>query len=216
MSNDAVTLEIEGGADDRPGSRLMDLLSIKWISKEWPVTSTSKHLLPIRNAAGKLIVWENPYALPLVQTYRRAQFIDSPEQALQALQTAPSKTLYIEAKPKDIPGYLPPGADGDIRLRPIRISPTRYRFVSNSSAGYWLFLADTWYPGWKARIDDDATTVYPAQVLGKAIFVPPGEHGIKIYFQSDSFRFGALVSAITALLLLLYGARVLYMRKKIL
>ena len=62
MTDDAVTQEIEGGSDDRPGSRLMDILSIKWFSNSRRRdTSTSRHLVPIRAAVdGRFIVWENP------------------------------------------------------------------------------------------------------------------------------------------------------------
>ena len=214
MVNDVVNLEIEGSADDRPGSRLMDLLSVKWISKAWPIAATSEHLVPVKDDAGRLMLWENPHALPRVQTYQRAQFVDSAEQALQALQTETTRTLFVEAAAGNFPDYFPSDADGDVRLRRIKTSPTLYRFVSNSSTGFWLFLADTWYPGWHASVDDEAVPVYPAQVLGKAIFVPPGEHGIKIYFRSDSFRLGALVSALTVLCLLLYCARAIFLRTK--
>jgi hypothetical protein len=214
MTNEVVTQEIMGGVDDRPGARLMDILSIRWISKSIPRSTTSRHLVPVRNAEGKSIVLENRYALPVIQTYPDAQFVSDAEEALRALQADRPLSLYVEANPAEFAHSSPAPATGQISLRRIRFSPTRYRFVSNSEYGYWLFIADTWYPGWQASIDDKPAKLYPAQVLGKALFVPAGEHGIKVYFQSDSFRLGALVSGLTVFCLLLYGARAAWRRHR--
>ena len=207
MTDDAVTREIEGGSDDRPGNRLMDILSIKWFSNSRRRdTSTSRHLVPIRAADGRFIVWENPYARPLIQTYTQARFVDNAEQALDALTSDAGLNIYVEADPGEFTDQQTATKDEEIILKTLRASATRYRFISNSKSGFWLFLADTWYPGWRASIDDKPVKVYPAQVLGKAIFVPPGKHGIKIYFRSDSFRLGAAVSVTALSCLLLYGA----------
>ena len=185
----------------------MDILSIKWISKSLPDATTSKHLVPIKDAGGKLVLWENPYALPMIQTYPRAQFVDNAQQALDALQADASLSLYVEADPSNFADIALPNeaADAGTNLKTLKKTATQYRFISNSGSGFWLFLADSYYPGWQATIDDKPVEVYPAQVLGKAIFVPPGEHGIKIFFRSDSFRLGAVVSLLAGVCLLLYA-----------
>lgn len=217
LTDEAVRLEIGGSGDSRPGARLMDILSIKWISGNTPGTATSRHLRPVKNANGQRIVWENPYARPMIQTYPTARFVANAEEALQALQAdQPGGLLYVEADPAPLPQPAPGPTDASIRLQTVRASPTRYRFLSSAESGYWLFLADSYHPGWKASIDEQPANIYPAQVLGKALFIPAGEHRVKIYFQSDSFRLGALVSLATALCLLLYGLRAVsrYLRSK--
>lgn len=209
MTNEVVTAEIQGSADDRPGARLMDLLSIKWVSKSIPGSSTSRHLKPVKGASGQTLVWENPHALPMIQTYPKARFVANAEEALVALQAQTSAQLYVEADPAAFASSAADAtaaADKKIALQTVRASPTRYRFLANSQSGFWLYIGDTYYPGWKASIDDSPTRVYPAQVLGKALFVPAGEHRIKVYFQSDSFRLGALLSGLTVICLLLYGS----------
>jgi hypothetical protein len=205
-TDEVVELEIEGEGDDRPGRRLMDILSIKWLSDSRRGINHSRHLVPIRDPAGNLIVWENPYARPLIQTYTHASFIANWEQALAALRKDAGDHLYVQADPGVFTDHRAPGADEEIVLKTLKATDTQYRFVANSSAGFWLFLADTWHPGWRASIDDQPVPVYPAQVLGKAVFVPPGQHGIKIYFKSASFRLGAAVSAAALLCLLIYAA----------
>ncbi|MBP6723265.1 MAG: hypothetical protein KA137_00405 [Halioglobus sp.] len=206
MTDEVVELEVEGEGDDRPGARLMDILSIKWLSDSRRGITPSRHLVPIKDPAGNVIVWENPYARPLVQTYTRARFVANWEQALDALRQGAADHLYVEADPGEFADPKAPDADDEIVLKTLKSSDTQYRFVANSEAGFWLFLADTWHPGWRARIDDQPVPVYRAQVLGKAIFVPPGKHGVKIYFKSASFRLGAAVSAAALVGLLIYAA----------
>lgn len=206
MTNDAVLAEIEGGSDDRPGQRLMDYLSIKWVSKSIRNSPTSRLLVPVRDPDGNLVVWENPYAMPTIQTWLRAQPVANAEQALQGVHSGAANTLFIEASPGELsPAQLAP-PEGIPALQTLEASATRYRLHSDSTTGFWLFLADTYYPGWKATVDGAPVKIYAAQVLGKAIFVPAGKHRLKIYFQSDSFRLGALVSALAIATLVLLGA----------
>jgi hypothetical protein len=71
-----------------------------------------------------------------------------------------------------------------------------------------LFVSDSYYPGWKAYIDDNETKIYRADYTFRAVFVPQGEHEIKFLFQPQSFKIGLRVSALsffTLIGILLYG-----------
>jgi hypothetical protein len=192
--------ELRGQSEQQPGLRMMDIHSIKWISM--PRKEADKRLIPKKTPQGKLMVLENPHARPLVQTYTRVEIAKTAEQALDLLKNSTEQTLVIEIdpaiSPPTAPLSLPPY---DARLRTLEKSATSYRFKSDSETGYWLFLADTNYPGWEATIDGGETKLYPAQVLGKAVYVPAGSHLINIKFNSGSFRAGAIVSALSALLI---------------
>jgi hypothetical protein len=201
-ANDVVLREIRGRSDEKPGYRLMDILSIKWISTD--ISEKSKHLIPILDPGGTFVFWENPYAKPLLQTYQKAQLVDNPEQALRALEQDSSGLLYIEANAEQLSSGQLFSEPTEVNLRTHRRTATNYEFSSSADSGYWLFLSDTFHPGWKASIDGGATTVFPAQVLGKAFYVPSGEHQVRLYFQSDSFRLGALLTGTTILCLMVY------------
>ena len=64
-------------------------------------------------------------------------------------------------------------------------------------------MSDAYYPGWKAKIDGKNANVFPAQVLGKAIYVPSGEKTIEIYFESAAFILGRNISIFTVAVLLI-------------
>ncbi|MEM6579925.1 MAG: hypothetical protein AAF699_01560 [Pseudomonadota bacterium] len=202
--NEIVLAELEGDSDDRPGARLIDLLSVKWINKNLRDSPNSRHLTPIRDQAGELLGLENPYARPVIQIWQSSEQVAGFEDALAALTGSNGETLFVESADVmlDAATLAPPV--GSVDLKTLKASPTRYEFTSQSGSGFWLFLADTYYPGWRARIDDAPVAVYAAQVLGKALYVPPGQHKIEVYFQSDTLRIGMAVSGSAIAILLVF------------
>jgi len=58
----------------------------------------------------------------------------------------------------------------------------------------WLLLSDTWYPGWKVRLDDQSVEMYPANGLFRAVEVPSGNHEIIFIYQPLSFRIGLWIT----------------------
>ncbi|MEM1155954.1 MAG: hypothetical protein AAGI44_17595 [Pseudomonadota bacterium] len=201
--NEIVLAELEGDSDDRPGARLIDVLSVKWINKNLRDSPNSRHLTPIRDQAGELLGLENPYARPLIQIWQSAEQVAGFEDALAALKDSNGETLFVESDVMLDAATLAPPA-GSVDLNTLSASPTHYEFKSQSDSGFWLFLADTYYPGWRARIDDAPVDVYPAQLLGKALHVPPGQHKIEVYFESNTLRIGTVVSGLSIVILLVF------------
>jgi hypothetical protein len=79
-----------------------------------------------------------------------------------------------------------------------------------------LVLADTWYPGWQARLDHRPVTLYRADYVLRGVVVPAGEHEVEFDFRPATFRIGATVTLITLLGLTLYaGSSMLRRRHRI-
>jgi hypothetical protein len=49
----------------------------------------------------------------------------------------------------------------------------------------YLLLADAWYPGWRATVNGEATPVYRANVMFRAVRVPKGSSEVVFTFQPD-------------------------------
>jgi uncharacterized membrane protein YfhO len=58
----------------------------------------------------------------------------------------------------------------------------------------FLVLADTWYPGWKAIVDNKPTKIYRANYIFRAIALPKGEHEVVFYYAPLSFKIGSWIS----------------------
>ncbi len=75
--------------------------------------------------------------------------------------------------------------------------------VETTHPGY-LMLADSWYPGWTATVDGQATAVLPADVAFRAVALPqPGLHRIVFNYFPPGLTVGLAISASTTALLAL-------------
>ncbi len=66
----------------------------------------------------------------------------------------------------------------------------------------WLVLSDTWYPGWRAWVDDQMIDINQANFLFRAMKVPAGQHTIRMAYQPSSFWLGFGLSLFVMVLLL--------------
>ena len=61
--------------------------------------------------------------------------------------------------------------------------PNSVELVVEAPEGGWLVLADTWYPGWAAELDGQATKSYPANGTMRGLWVPAGEHSVTFSYR---------------------------------
>ncbi len=74
--------------------------------------------------------------------------------------------------------------------------------VQTSADGY-LFLGDTYYPGWRAMVDGQETPVLHADYLFRAVRVPAGTHHIRMIFDPLSWKIGAALTGAGVVALLI-------------
>ncbi len=193
--------EISATVSTPAGLRFIDLLAVKYITAD-AAPAAAAFAVKFHDPARQIWLLENTAAKPRFQTYQNYVFVNSSEAALQVLQAARTPTLTLE-----IPSYAsqallssatrPAPATTEparIEFALIEDKPTHYRLRVNAQNAGWLFLADANYPGWRAYIDGEETPVYTAQILGKAIYMPAGEHEVTISFKSMSFESGLRIT----------------------
>lgn len=77
----------------------------------------------------------------------------------------------------------------------------------------YLVITESFFPGWKALIDQKQTTpIYLANQRFMAVEIPPGKHTVELIYTSTYFATGALISLISLLLLL--GTSLFIVRSK--
>ncbi len=110
-------------------------------------------------------------------------------------------TLILEEKlPSEF--NIKPGSS---KISEIKYLPNEISFKVRSSNDSLVFVSDNYYPGWKARVDGKQINVYIADYTFRAVPLKAGVHTVRMYFSSESFRIGSVISAIAILLLTLYG-----------
>lgn len=201
LADPLILRELSRGDRSPPGLRLIDFLGLRYVSV---APAFSKPGFPEVYADPELDVrfLENGAALPRFQFFDDAVFVPDADTATAVLGGLRQRVLVIEADPPPElqSGVRSPAAPG---FALVLDRPDKYRFDVSSGRATWFFLADTNYPGWKAYLDGEETPVYSAQLLGKAVHIPPGRHRLTVVFESASFRLGLGITLATAVLAVL-------------
>ena len=69
-------------------------------------------------------------------------------------------------------------------------------------------IAQVHYPGWKASVDGRLIPIQNNREVFRRIVVPKGEHTVEFRFDSESFKNGCLISAVS-----LFFALILWIKK---
>lgn len=85
--------------------------------------------------------------------------------------------------------------------------------VTTDSDGL-LFISDSYYPGWKAYIDNNETEILRADFAFRAVNVTKGVHEVRFKYQPASFWNGLIISALSFLLLSLLWIIIKLLGKK--
>jgi hypothetical protein len=89
------------------------------------------------------------------------------------------------------------------------LSGERVRVTANAPQAGVLVLADSFAPGWKARLDGRPCPVARANGLFRAVALPAGEHEVEFEYDPFSFEVGRAVSLASVTLLACAGVVVL-------
>lgn len=205
-----VEAELNGDVATQPGSRIIDVLGIKYASRHASTSAAGLELIHHDTDDGVLI-YRNIHARPRFQLYQRAAFVDSPEAALQQLVQSEPGLLLVEG-PDAVGATVQHVCEEPARLEVSQATSRHYRMTVLTECPVWLFVADANYPGWQAKIDEAPVTLYSAQVMGKAVRVPSGEHHIQLDYMPRSFYVGLGVTLVS--LVLVFISLLLALRKR--
>ncbi len=125
--------------------------------------------------------------------------VEDSEARLLAIGFDPAVQAVIEA---DLPVEESDVLSSGEVLQVVDLGPDRVRVEVRTSSGGWLLLSDLYYPGWRAWVDGTPTTVYPADVMFRAIWVPSGAETIDFRYRPSAFYTGAGVSLLAWIFLL--------------
>jgi hypothetical protein len=146
-------------------------------------------------------LYRNRTCLPRLQFVRQWQVIADRREILSRLASPsfdPRTMVFLEKepeKPSSVPAQATPGAAESVEIT--HYGAQRITARASVSSGGIAVLADTWYPGWKARLDGRDVPLYRADYTLKAIYLPAGQHDIEFYYDPLSFKLGATITLVT-------------------
>jgi hypothetical protein len=92
----------------------------------------------------------------------------------------PQTTVLLEKAPRASPLTMFESA-GWARLA--RYANTEIVVEVNSPSGGILLLNDVWHPWWRATIDGAQADIMHANVIFRAVELPPGKHSVRFTFE---------------------------------
>ena len=95
------------------------------------------------------------------------------------------KTLLVESG-----GSMPSFAEGGMS-EPAKITDygnERVVIEADARRDGWLLLLDSYYPGWKATVDNKPAAIYRADGFFRAVPIPAGKHVVAFSYFPKIFR----------------------------
>jgi hypothetical protein len=93
-------------------------------------------------------------------------------------------------------GLEPSGARFPVRSAAIvAYAPERVEIETQAGRPGLLVLSDSFFPGWRAWVDDVETEILRANGLFRAVAVSAGSHRVRFEYRPASLRFGAALTA---------------------
>jgi hypothetical protein len=175
-------------------SHLANLLGLRYIASGAPIEQVDKSLKPgdLKAISGNAdaLIYENPGALPRVLLVTMAKGVDFAD----LLKTGrwpefdPSRTVLLDGAAR---GTVYLSGMGAIPKEPDRVRIASYRnteviLEAAGGRGGWVVLNDLWHPWWTAEVDGKPTPILRANVIFRAVEVPPGKHTIRFVFRPIS------------------------------
>ena len=93
------------------------------------------------------------------------------------------------------------GLSGGYALRTTHYEPEKIVFEVETEADGLLILTDAYYPGWTTAVDGQPVSLYQADGLFRAVFVPAGQHEVTFIYAPENLRTGLIVSLVALLFL---------------
>ena len=207
--------------------RTFDILAIKYMFTEsgddrlLKLTDKGKPVFKKLAAAGRADVFENLRVLP------RCWMTDTclvlpPEQVLSTIKTsrlpdgtefAPGSVALVEEPVAEMAAARASG-HGQTSTQPnssqtqakaaiVTLDAERVVVKTDCRKEQFLILSDTYYPGWKATVDEKEVPIHRSDYVLRGVFVPAGSHIVTFIDRPAPLLIGASLAALAGLALLL-------------
>ncbi|MEP7198286.1 MAG: YfhO family protein, partial [Chloroflexota bacterium] len=181
-------------------SVLYDLLNTKYLVAKKGAKVSGK-FTPVFDGDPAVTIYRNTKALPRAFMVYQAQAVANGDEAFAALTTSgldPMKTIVIEENSNSSPradvarGIIPnPNRQpSTFNVQVTTRSTNSLDLAVTTDADGWLFVGETFYPGWRATVDGNDAPVLRADYLFRAVRVSAGTHTIKMVFDPWSWKVG--------------------------
>ncbi|KKQ54504.1 MAG: hypothetical protein US75_C0040G0001, partial [Candidatus Woesebacteria bacterium GW2011_GWC1_38_13] len=165
----------------------------------------------------KLKLFRNDQVLPRIYFTPEALVAENEDEAFKkvtSLEHYGPKTVILENKPNILPEEFTGVIDDFRKDNPVEIinyEDQKVEIEADIKTHGFLVLSDSFYPGWKVRIDGTEGKILRANYLVRAVELDPGKHKVEFYYDPVSFRVGLIISLFASgiVVILIVGMKML-------
>lgn len=142
---------------------------------------------------GKYTIFENNYASPRTYMVYNTSLESDKEKILSNLfndEFNASSSAIVEENLGTLSGI----GEAQYISKISKYSGNNVDVMVQTPQNGLLVLSDVFYPGWKAYIDGQKTSVKRVNYIFRGVVVPEGQHTIQFKYEPESFRNGLLIS----------------------
>jgi len=188
--------------------QLVNLTNVRYIiASVEPEGLPSSQLKEIyRNSSVR--IYENLDYFPRAFIVHQAKTINDDAQILEMLTSSAfdpeSQIIIEEPPPAELPGKTlsPPAQFANDQVQIVQYQPQQVSIQAELAEDGFLFLSDTYYPGWQAFVNGEESKIYRANYAFRAIYLPKGKHLVQFVYTPAGFELGLAITA-TGLVLVL-------------
>ncbi len=188
MLKDSPTLELR--------KRLLDVSGVRYVITAYELTDKDFSLLQSIEA-GKKIAHLYEYT-PYSGRFLLYGKIRSAKDDKETIENLIDQTVNLKQELvilcKDEIRLNNTGTKGKVKL--LSYGANKVSLVCETEEEAFLYISDTFYPGWKAYIDGRETLIYRANLAFRAVYVPKGNHGVVFIYHPFSFYVGCCLTVI--------------------
>ncbi|MBV9897682.1 MAG: hypothetical protein JO020_26280 [Chloroflexi bacterium] len=178
--------------DRVPSNRLLDLLGVRYLVTN-AATPVPQGLQTVD--FGDLHLLVRPETVPLSLVVFGTTRVGDEQAALARMGSPdfdPNREVVVEGSSSSSSSSTPGAAP--LAVTPDVAEPEHWKAHITLTQPGFLLQREAWYPGWRARVDGADVPLQHADGLLRGVPLAAGQHDVEIYFDSPSFKRGALLS----------------------
>ncbi|MEW6619642.1 MAG: YfhO family protein [bacterium] len=182
--------------------KLISMINVKYIISE-DIIKGLNLVCVIKDKDRIVRIYENKGVLPRAYLVAKVRVVKNRKEAFKAVISAsfdPTKEVILESP---ISNPQSPISNLQSRVEIINYQPNKIILNASSSVDCFLFMSETYYPGWKAYVDGQKTEIYRANYIFRAIKFPKGNHQVEFVYFPLSFKTGLFGSLLTLILMVI-------------